>query len=643
LHLAGKTEGQKQFAISLTGPGLKSAKAWNAPQLLLREASKQRGTLLVVPEQGMRLQVATREGVTPLDPQKSGIRQKGVLAFRVLQTPWALALDVEQVEPWIQVTSLQQAAVNDGQVKVTASLQYQIENTGLKAFRVFIPTNAEGVRFQGDQLADFIKVSDVVTNGLQAWDIKLHRRIIGSYLLQASWQTPIPEGAKETMLRGVLAAGVNLQRGFVTLQSVGRLQVNVGALPEALQPTEWQSIPRTLLQDRQPSAANAAYRLVEPAFALTLPFQRHEAAQLLPARVNKINFDSVISDDGVMLTHVRLEMFPEDKRLLDLTLPANAKFWFAFVNQNGVWPWRQGDKILIPLDQPWRGKAVPVEIFYSSQVGLSSPKELDLQLLAPKFDLPLENLTWRVALSEKWKLRHWAGALQLQSEQLAGSSGSLDLETYLREETSRQQERTKQAESLLAAGNSALEQADPQQARRAFSAAFGLSGHDAAFNEDARVQLHNIKLQEALMGLNARQSAAAGDRGELGAKLRDLRGNREVSYSQQDAKDLIDRNTADENAAFMRVADRLIQQQDAATSSPAALRANVPEQGRVLTFQRSVVVDKWADLRINLRATAASAASKPTRLFMLLGVFILFALLLRIVRTGLSRQTIATA
>ena len=639
LHLTGKSQGQIQFAISLTGPGLKSAKAWNAPQILFREASKQRGTLLVVPEQGMRLQVATRDGITPLDPQKSGIRQKGVLAFRVLQTPWSLALDVEQVDPWIQVTSLQQASVNDGQVKVTASLQYQIENTGLKAFRVFIPTNAEGVRFQGDQLADFIKASDPATNGLQAWDIKLHRRIIGNYLLQASWQTPIPEGAKDTTLRGILAGGVNLQRGFVTVQSVGRLQVNVTSLPEALQPAEWQSIPRNMLPDRQPSAANAAYRLVEPAFALTLPLQRHEAAQLLPARVNKIDFDSVISDDGIMLTHVRMEMFPEDKRLLALTLPTGSRFWFAFVNQSGVWPWRQGDKILIPLDQPWRGRAVPVELFYSSSVGHADPKDLDLQLLAPQFDLPLENLTWRVALNDKWKLRKWAGALQLQSEQVLDSSSKLDLQTYLNQETTRQQQRTKEAESFLAAGNSALEQADPQQARRAFSAAYGLSGHDAAFNEDARVQLHNIKLQEALMGLNARQSAAAGDRGELTARLRDLRGGREVSYSQQDAKDLIDRNTADENAAFMRVAERLIQQQDAAASTPAALRANIPEQGRVLTFQRSVVVDKWADLRINLRATAAKAASKSTRLLILLAVFVLFTLCYRVAQSALGQKS----
>src|SRR5437879_11140075 len=174
----------------------------------------------------------------------------------------------------------------------------------------------------------------------------------------------------------------------------------------------------------------------------------------------------------------------------------------------------------------------------------------------------------------------------------------------------------------MTAGNSALQQGNPQQARRAFQEAFGLSSHDAAFNEDARVQLHNIKLQQALVGLNVRQASTLGDSGTLGSKFRDLRGRKEISYSQQDAKDIIDRNTADENAAFMRLAERLIQQQDAAVSSPAALKASIPEQGRLLTFKRAVVVDREADLRIELEAKATRTASGPQRDLMLVATLL---------------------
>jgi hypothetical protein len=158
---------------------------------------------VVVPEQGMRLQVAAREGVTQLDPQKSGLKQKGVLAFRVLQTPWGLSLDVEQVDAWVQVTSLQHAMVGEAQVKVGANLQYQIENTGLKAFRVSLPANAESVRFAGDQVADFLIVPNAAADGMQMWEVKLHRRVIGPYFLHASYQTPVAANAVETSLRGL--------------------------------------------------------------------------------------------------------------------------------------------------------------------------------------------------------------------------------------------------------------------------------------------------------------------------------------------------------------------------------------------------------------------------------------------------------
>src|ERR1044072_1462123 len=106
---------------------------------------------------------------------------------------------------------------------------------------------------------------------------------------------------------------------------------------------------------------------------------------------------------------------------------------------------------------------------------------------------------------------------------------------------------------MLALGNSALEKGDPQQARRAFQSAFGLSTHDNAFNEDARVQLHNLKLQQALVGLNVRQAATGGDTAVLGARFRDLRGAKDLNYTQQDAKGIIDRNSADDNAATMRL------------------------------------------------------------------------------------------
>jgi hypothetical protein len=47
--------------------------------------------------------------------------------------------------------------------------------------------------------------------------------------------------------------------------------------------------------------------------------------------------------------------------------------------------------------------------------------------------------------------------------------------------------------------------------------------------EGERVQLHNLELQEALVGLNVRQGANGGDNAALPAKLRDQRGKKDVA------------------------------------------------------------------------------------------------------------------
>jgi hypothetical protein len=639
LHLPGRTLGRVQFVLTLAGPGVKAAAGWKVPQVALREAGKQSGTLLIVPEQGMRVQAAAHEGCLQLDPQKSGIRQKGVLAFSVLQAPANLTLDIEQVEPWVQVNSLQQAAVSEAQIKVAANLQYEIENTGLKSLRVLLPDQAGSVRFQGEEVADFLQSTNAAAPGWRAWDVKLRRRLIGSCLVQAAYQIPMPRAAVETVLRGVIATNVNLQRGFVTVQSDPRLEIIAEPSSQSLQPTEWQSIPRALQRDLPGTAADFTYRLIEPAFQLPLKLQRHAAEQLLPARVNNITFNSVISDDGGSLTRARMEIAPGDKRLVSVALPQDARFWFALVNDDGVWPWREGTNILIPLErQPEGGRAVTLEFFYGGPAGSERGGALDLNLAAPKFDLPLENIVWRVSLSGQWRLKHWTGSFQFHDEKIAAAADAMDPQSYLQNENSRRQERTREAEQFLAQANSSLENGNPQLARRAFEAAYGLSTHDAAFNEDARVQLHNIKLQQALIGLNARQSAAAGDPGALGGKLRDLRRRPEAKYTQQDAKDILDINTADDNAAFLRVADKLVRQQDAAVNNPATLRAAMPEQGRILTFQRSVAVDPRADLGLSLTARLAPAAPPLGRLLAVVAALALFALFGPALRMSVKRD-----
>jgi hypothetical protein len=635
LHLKGKTEGRQQFTLTLAGPGVRTTNGWVVPRLSVREAAKQRGQLTVVPEHGVAASGHPARGARP-----SWIRCSPGSGRRVpwcsgcLQDPWVLRFDLERVDAWVQVTGIQHATVRtEAQVKVSANLQYEIENTGVKALVLRLPAAAENVRFRGEQVADFLARPGATNAATRDWEVKLERRFMGRYLLHATYTLPLPEKATEFGLDGIQALEVNLQRGICGGAGGGRLQVRIEA-PPSVQGTEWQTVPRALLQDLGANAASYTYRLVEPAFRLPVKLERREATRLLPARVNGVTFTSVISDDGAMLTQARMTLVPGDKRLLHLTLPEGSRFWFAFVNQNSVWPWQSTNQIVLPLEQNSKvGEPTVVEFFYSGNAGRAAVRALDLKLAAPKFDLPLEDIVWTVFLNEKWRVSHWDGSLQLRETGGAVGVGALDLDSYVRNEEQIRLAKTREAEQFLNFANSLVQQGDPTQARRAFRAAYGLSQHDQAFNEDARVQLNNLKVQQALVGLNVRQARVAGETAGQAASPKAVWDNSAANYSQGEAKQLLERNSAEENAVQQRLAERLVQQQDAALANPAAIRAAIPEQGRRLVFTRPLEVNTWADLTLNLQATAAGQATGLQRLALLVGVFLGFGVVALAART----------
>lgn len=91
-------------------------------------------------------------------------------------------------------------------------------------------------------------------------------------------------------------------------------------------------------------------------------------------------------------------------------------------------------------------------------------------------------------------------------------------------------------------------------------------------------------------------------------------------------KDILARNTSDDNAALMKLAERIVQQQDAAVARPNAIRASVPEQGNVLVFRRAVLVDPWAPLDLKIEAQTTRPAAFAVRFLVLVGIAALFGL-----------------
>ena len=599
LHLKQKRLGALRFDVTLSGPGISLSETWTAPKITLREADRQRGQLLIIPEQGVRLQPTTRDNVSPIDPRTRGLSTNGAQAFDLLNRNWKLIFRIEQVAPWIEVSSLQDALFTEGKIDVAIFLDFRIKNTAVNSLRLALPNAANNVRFEGDHVADAVSTPPQNAADRAEWTVRLQRRVIGNCRLILTYQRSLPEDDAPFPLQGAVVQNANLQRSFLALRTQGRLQITLPSLPESLYRTDWHNVPRNLRR-RLPDSLTPehGFRAVSADFQLPLVVSRRQITPTLAAQVNRFDLATIVSQNGSILTQADIHLSPGSKRSLEITLPPNSQFWFARVNGRTISAFENGEQLLIPLGQnPVPNSQTHVQVCFQAAPAQSTPQRLDALLKSLNLDLPADSVTWTVYLDRQWKLADWDGDLQLIESQAVSPRLSSKLEDYLSQETARQRHRAQEAEAFLQQGNQLLQQGDEDQAQFAFQNAFHLTPHDAAFNEDARVQLKTLKTRQAMAGITVQQNKQSG-----------TLGNRVIAHSNRklSAQEVLKQtNPADENT-LLNLANRLVQQQDEAAAAPQGFDLTLPKQGQKLQFLKSVQVESLDKISLRIQARSAS-------------------------------------
>jgi len=268
-------------------------------------------------------------------------------------------------------------------------------------------------------------------------------------------------------------------------------------------------------------------------------------------------------------------------------------------------------------------RSAAVRLVYAAPGAGSGP----VVLAGPSLSVPLENVTWRVVIPPGYHLERYKGDLLLREEHAAGSFG---IDQYRSLVNSRHSADARKAVALLEQADSFLQSGDQQRAGEMLSRASNAQ-LDEASNEDARVQLRNLRTQQTVLGLNTRRQrlyldnrvdAARNEQLEQAASLNPfMRGK--VNFDPQQVDQLLAGNSVEENTALRGIAARLVDQQLAAEPAPGAIDVTMPERGRVLTFTRSLQVDGGSPL--GLRLTVGKVAYTGLR-YSILGMMAVAAI-----------------
>ena len=639
LHLSGKTIGKRDFNITLTGRPPGSLEEWQVPRIALRDSSRETGIVTIVPDRGLQVRAISRNNISQIDPREIAGRggdlrspppaatqaasRPGALAYRILQSDWSLALAISRLDPWVTAKVFHETTLREGQTLTRAAISYRIENAALKALRIRIPgldeTSASTVRATGDAVADLVPVEG--EEGL--YEIRFQRGIAGETNVEIEYQQATKVASTESIAPITLEQARQLSY-FAAIRAGGRLELDTTDIPRGWQRADWAVVRAAIGQSAGNIAPLLLFRVADPEAPLPVSIKRHELENLEKLRVSEGNLTTLLSPLGDTLTAVELKMQVTGKSTLRLKLPENSDLFNVLVNDEGATLVREkGEWLFYVFPSPEPSQPASVRFVYSVKSSKGG------QLQGPVLNVPMENLTWRVLIPEGFKMTDHGGDFDLKNE---SRYGSFSLDDYKSLAMSKKQSDSQSAVALLDQANTWLAAGDQEKASQAFSNAVRSNQLNAASGEDARVQLRELKTQQAVLGLNTRRQKLAIDNRVAGQKEnaqleRAAEANPvfkgDFNYDPRQFDRFLEGNSAEENSALKEIANRIVTQQLAAEPAPVPLDITLPERGKVVTFTRSVQVESDSDhpmeITLNIKQSSHSSAWLAIPLCLLLG------------------------
>jgi hypothetical protein len=609
MHLKAKTLGVQNFAVSLIGPSPIEQPQWDLPRLELNDAPRQTGTLIVQPSTGIRLRTLSRSNVSEADARAMGAQVQGSLAFRLLQRDWQVAVGIEKLSPWVVGQILHDVTLREGQTRTTLFADLNIQNAPIRAMRVQLPVGTDDeiktVRASGDVVADLV----MVDANERLWEVSFKRRVIGAVSFQIDFERRGERVENRELLTPATFVDVQQSAYHVAVRASGRLELGTTVLPPGWQAADWSSLPSMLREFGSKAVPTMTFKVADTTIPLSLTIVRHSLAESLKLRVASGELTTIFSPNGDQLTSIDITMQVIQRSSLVVQLPEDGELFSIFVNDESVHSVRQTSGKNV-----WQFYILPglddttARVRYVYALRGQGLKRVRLE--SPQMNVPLENIQWNVIVPRGFELADFDGNLELTGQEIRTD---YTRDSYLKKISGSRQSQASQAATLFEQANQLLQTGDQAKAIWAFNNLSNRLGLDAASNEDARVQLESLQMQQAVVGLNSRRQRLLLDTNQGVARLpsneqmlqaaanNPILNKDKIDFNPNDLSSLLAGNTQEDNATLQSIADRLVQHQRSTDPAPRAIVISLPEEGNLYRFQRSVQVSQGAPLTLDMR------------------------------------------
>ncbi len=236
----------------------------------------------------------------------------------------------------------------------------------------------------------------------QLVDVEFTQEMEGQFRLELTYERILVDGEETVEVPTLSVREAEVEQGRIAVEALSAVEVRTAAA-EQLSALEITELPRQLvLRTTNPILLAYKYIHAETPYRLALEVKRHDVVGVQEAAIDRADYSTLFTTDGLMVTTARFHVRNSRKQFLRVRLPEGAEVWSAFVDGKPEKPALARDEngedagsVLIKIINSTEG--FPVQLIYAvSGRGLGRLGRIEGTL--PRPDILVTSSRWDVYL-----------------------------------------------------------------------------------------------------------------------------------------------------------------------------------------------------------------------------------------------------
>jgi len=364
----------------LLGIGSGAEEAIAVPLLSADKVHRQRGMVALLSGAELALEPESEEGLSKVGENQLPAFIRNQISLTVAHTFKYIEalpkLRVKTVAPErkqgqfdARIDTL--VSLGDVTMKGSATVEIDVKSGTILDLSLQVPGGVNVLGVSGPSL----RTHDVrdAEDGGQVIEMEFTREMDGQFRIEVNYERIMESAAAEALVPTISVTDAEVEHGRIAIEALTAVEVRAITV-ERLSGLDINELPQQLvLKTTNPILLAFRYVNAKPPFKLALKITRHKEIDVQVAAIERADYKSLVTRDGLVVTTARLMVRNSQRQFLRLTLPPDSQVWSVFVDGKPEKPAfatdgikENGSAVLVKMINSARG--FPVDIVYATPI-----------------------------------------------------------------------------------------------------------------------------------------------------------------------------------------------------------------------------------------------------------------------------------